>query len=866
VEDISRDPLTRKVLQNLVQARLLSTGRDELKGVDTVEIIHEALLFEWGLLKKWLDEDREFLTWRDHLREEIERWKGSGKSKDALLSGLPLNQAETWMKNRARELNVEEKDFITRGIQRRERGRRLTITSVAAAMLVITAILIGWVISSTRSADKLEVQVVAAQTAQGAAEAAQSMAEVALSESEKQRQIALSNQLAAQAQLELAGGRPERGVLLALEALETLPYTSQAELALGTAVMESRGRLILSGHTGRVYSAAWSPDEKFIVSAGADGTARIWEVASGKEITALEHPDEVNDVAWSLDGSSILTACEDGIARVWDSESGELLLELSAHRSPVHSAAWSPDGSMIVTASGQVCGNGCAEDTLVRIWSARSGSLLGEFSGHSSTVNDAAWSPDGELIVSVSGDAYTNDRSARIWRVSTMEELVVIKGYLGEVTSADWSPDGGVIVTGQFNGPVRVLDAQTGGELFSLEGHTDIKWSADWSPDGNRIASTSRDRTIRIWDTFNGEEQLQLLGHSDGVNHVEWSPSGNRIVTTSDDGTVRIWDAAPWPELMRLPGMAVASWSPDGKQIAVREEQMWNAYVWEVGNGREQFSLSTRTNALDELDWSPDGSRLATLGWDPGVPAADLSIWDAESGDKLMTMNGHTFFVSALDWSPDGKQIVTTSPDKTAIIWDVESGSQIMTIEHPDEVLGVAWSPNGDRFATTGLDGIGRIWEATTGKELLTFNGAIGQIVWSSDGRSILGAGENDTAIVWNADTGEQILRLEGHTGEINDVAWSPNGDRIVTASRDKTARIWDASTGDLLLILDGNYTIVSTIAWSPDGTRLITSSWDGAIKIWRVWQTTEDLLSYAHACCDIRELDEQERQQFNLP
>jgi WD40 repeat protein len=116
----------------------------------------------------------------------------------------------------------------------------------------------------------------------------------------------------------------------------------------------------LIGHKGWVSSAAFSPDDKYIVTASGDKTARVWDAGTGKMLVELSgHKGWVHSAAFSLDGKSIVTTSEDKTAQVWDAATGSQLIELAGHKGWVYSAAYSPDGKSIVTAG---------EDKTVRIY------------------------------------------------------------------------------------------------------------------------------------------------------------------------------------------------------------------------------------------------------------------------------------------------------------------------------------------------------------------------------------------------------------------------------------------------------------------------------------------------------------------
>jgi Trypsin-like peptidase domain/GAF domain len=115
--------LSQQVTDRLIRVRLLSTWRDEETGLEKIEIIHDALLREWGLLRDWMTENRLFLAWRDSLETQIRKWEESNKEDDALLQGLPLIEAEEWLATRKNDINVIGQQFIGAGIAFREKEK-----------------------------------------------------------------------------------------------------------------------------------------------------------------------------------------------------------------------------------------------------------------------------------------------------------------------------------------------------------------------------------------------------------------------------------------------------------------------------------------------------------------------------------------------------------------------------------------------------------------------------------------------------------------------------------------------------------------------------------------------------------------------
>ncbi|GBL16328.1 serine/threonine-protein kinase F [Microcystis aeruginosa NIES-1211] len=283
----------------------------------------------------------------------------------------------------------------------------------------------------------------------------------------------------------------------------------------------------LTGHSGQVYSLAYSPDGRYLASGSKDRTIKIWEVATGKGLRTLTgHSGVVLSVAYSPDGRYLASGSQDKTIKIWEVATGKVRT-LTGHYMTFWSVAYSPDGRYLASGSW---------DKTIKIWETATGTELRTLTGHSMTVWSVAYSPDSRYLASGS-----LDKTIKIWEVATGQELRTLTGHSEGVLSVAYSPDGRYLASGIGDGAIKIWEVATVRELRTPTRHSEVVRSVAYSPDGRYLASGSQDKTIKIWEVATGNELRTLTGHSETVFSVAYSPDGRYLASGSADKTIKIW-------------------------------------------------------------------------------------------------------------------------------------------------------------------------------------------------------------------------------------------------------------------------------------------------------------------------------------
>jgi WD40 repeat protein len=624
----------------------------------------------------------------------------------------------------------------------------------------------------------------------------------------------------------------------------------------------------LLGHSGKATSVSLSADASTAVSAGEDGTLRVWDTTSGRCRRVLYENDEpLAAVALSVDGRTALAGGEDRFVRIWDTVSGECLKVLESHRDTISSVAMGSDGRLVVSA---------AWDNSARIWDPVAGSSLKKLEGHADKVTGIALTPDARLAISSSADS-----TVRIWDVASGKCLRVLRGHTFWCSCVAVTANGRLAVSAAWDETLCFWDVATGDCLRVLD--TPGYWvhGVALTPDGRLMVAACSDRRLRVWDVSSIGGLRALGGHAAEINDVALSRDGRLAVSASDDYSVRVWDVAggvsdPAPEGHAGVVRGVI-FAPDGK-TAISAGMDRTIRVWDAASGKCLRKLGDHnkyvfgvavtadsTTAVSVSRPTPEETRL------PAEQRTTLRVWDTASGEVRRPLRGHRSSVEAVAITSDGRTAVSTSWDKTLRVWNIESGQCVRLLqtgseregftgymrdahkrsqgfESPSEaVTGVSLTPDGRLAVSETEDKRVYLWDLPSGRCLTSFGGRTGVrrvekhlinrpgIALTPDGKIAVSLSWDRDLHVWHVEAQRRRWQLEGPTDRVAGVSLSPNGRLALARGYDQKICLWELSSGKRIHAFEGHSDDINDVVFSPDGCVAVSASDDRTVRLWEV-------------------------------
>ena len=425
--------------------------------------------------------------------------------------------------------------------------------------------------------------------------------------------------------------------------------------------------ITLGGHAANIESFTFSPNSQLLITISEDGTAKVWNIARDRLQTVLEREkDEYVDPKYSPDGKYILVNHWDGTARVLDAETRKELFRWSGNIWELD-AAFTPDSKRLLILD---------KSSTFHLLELPSGKTLSEFQ-FPSGVAYFTLSPDGQrVLVSDSvqeGAAYDPEvyKTAQVWEVASRKLLLTLKGTYERLGRGLYSPDGQIIAFPDGWTEIRLWEASSGKPLGFIhpkksDSETYVVHTMLFSPDSKLIAVTADNvPKIFIYEAKTGKQVLTLEGHMLGVENIQWTYDSKCLITTSRDRTAKVWDVASGSLLMSLEGhtqvIQILALSPDDQLIATAD---YNGVIkiWEAQSGKLLTSLDGHTDQFRSMEFSPDARHLLISNNDKTARIWDVRLEERSPDEIVKAVNNSVPF--RLDGGRIVPKMVSNNPAK----------------------------------------------------------------------------------------------------------------------------------------------------------------------------------------------------------
>jgi WD40 repeat protein len=497
------------------------------------------------------------------------------------------------------------------------------------------------------------------------------------------------------------------------------------------------------------------------------------------------------------------------------------VLDAGGHTATVRQVLFTPDGKELITVS---------EDKTIRFWDVGTGEALRVLRppigpGSIGAIYAATLSPDGKMLaVSCPGTQANRGPAIYLIRLSSGKIERVLLGHASPhyVYALAFSPDGRRLASGSTDQTTRIWDVATGKCDHTLQGHTDRVLGVAFSPDGKHLATASNDKTAQIWSVADGKSEAVLRGHDKEVRCVAWSPDGKTLATGSYDATLRLWSAdGSFLRQIKKPGgwiLSVAI-SPDSRHLLLTQSHSKGCSLVDLTSAKQVGGFDKHSGAVFCGAFSPDGSLAATAGGEE----REIYIWKTADGATVqrMTSKGRSNFSAG--WSQGG----------TALAWGNKNERPSLQANNPLErsfLPGeLAFGPAPDNSYRRARLDLGSLSLKRTQHNTVAVRRdteTVSEVRLSNDHEDIICASllPDDRAVVgssyglWLFDTrsGKPLRSYQGHSGEVWAVAPAPDNRFFVSASLDQTLRIWRLDRDEPLLSLF--FAGHDWIAWTPEG------------------------------------------------
>ncbi|MFX1295209.1 MAG: tetratricopeptide repeat protein [Promethearchaeota archaeon] len=310
----------------------------------------------------------------------------------------------------------------------------------------------------------------------------------------------------------------------------------------------------MRGHYKLCMALEYSPNDKFLLTASTDGTARIWHVQENMDFFE-KMGQKINELSVSFvffpDGKHFSKLSPNGLLAIYDLKTLKKVQDIDSPRFNVEQIDPKSFDFIVMHSVSNDCkfiATGSFKGK-INIYNTHDGKLLRNISPQNGIINTLSWSPDNRLLLSCSevgvlkvDDISNNYQQYRLALREIMDEKIGHPGFKSPPTCCEWAPNGKYIAIGHMDGSCSIIDAISAKIICQNHFHSNKIFTLAWSPDSSQILSSDINGGLKVWDRQTGQSISEYTTHHSGVYSVLWSPDGNYIIAGFEDGILMVWD------------------------------------------------------------------------------------------------------------------------------------------------------------------------------------------------------------------------------------------------------------------------------------------------------------------------------------
>ncbi len=431
-------------------------------------------------------------------------------------------------------------------------------------------------------------------------------------------------------------------------------------------------------------------------------------------------------------------------------------------------------------------------------------------------------------------------------------QRLVLAGHEKYVAAIAWSPDETEIVSVSYDHSVRLWNTRTGAQVALLEGQL-TQWSCvAWSADGRTIAAGNENGGIACWDAATRTPLRIISAAESWIYRIVFSPDGASFYSASADSRIRRWNMQTYQEeyAIALEKVRCLACSPDGSRLATSGWEDRTVRVWNAGDGSEILPLRRMLEeSPNDIEFSPDGASLVagmyggTRLWTTR-PSAEIAIFQYRKPDHD-PLDNHFVMAPGCQWMAVSSSLPLYERGMNPLhfehrlrICDAETGAERANfVAHSEGILGIDVSSGGDRIASYSFDYSLKVWDATSlalVHDLRVPNSSYSTFTaakFTADGESLAGTCY-ETVWLWNVESGAVTSAFAELDSKVEVLACLPDG-RLLCGCEDGSIRVQETSAAAFGRRLDGHRGKVIALTVSRDGAWIASGSEDNTARIW---------------------------------